>query len=119
MYTRTREHADKQMESKHGFTLEEPETPSVSGQREDMYAESALTVTNQRCLGPRAFLPRGGGQSVGRCYREGKWVIPAPKSSETSNLVNPDGQTKGREQPHTPPQSRHGLTGISNTFHLV
>lgn len=70
-------------------------------------------------MGPPSFLPCGGGKSVGRCYGEGKWVIPTPKSSETSNLVNPDGQTKGRDQPHTPPQSRHGLTGISNTFHLV
>lgn len=43
----------------------------------------------------------------------------APKSSETANLINPDGQTKGREHPHTLPQSTHGLTGISNTFYLV
>lgn len=46
-------------------------------------------------------------------------MIPAPKSSKTANLVNPDGQTKGRDQPRTRLQSSHGLTGISNTFHLV
>lgn len=55
MYTRTREHEDKQMESKHGFTLGEPETPSVEARGKTATLSLHLQLQTNSVWGPGPF----------------------------------------------------------------